>query len=621
MPFVSGVIVDGKYRLERPIARGGMGFVVLGRHVQLDQPVALKFMHAWLAHTVPKGAARFLDEARAAACLRSDYVARVSDTGTFQGSPYMVMEYLEGEDLEALLLRQPILPIALAVRYALQASEGLGEAHAAGIIHRDLKPANLFLARRSDGSVRVKLLDFGISKMVGGVSGPNPAWDSTDPQEAAEMNAAVCGSPLYMAPEQMLSSSTTDARTDIWALGVVLYEMLAGVRPFAGDSLADLCARVMDAQPPPLRTHRPEVSVVLESAVMQCLQRDPDCRFQSVSAFAHALASEGTGGTRAAAARIDRIVRGRSIRPSASASTPDALAALVPQDPLTQTSFNRAVAGLAGILNLGGQEMRASEGSQAEITPPPVTTPITPPPVTTPVIAPRPVMAPPPVMAPSPVDVADLDEESWLRPTLRTRLLMLGERVKAALARKPVEPLDNDSLSVTGDSVLRLALRRKRRTMAIAFGAPAVVALFLISRAMPSRTVGSASAPAMRPPPIGLVATATSATVPLPSAGGTEDTVRFNLYRSLPAGSAPPAASSAAPVAAPPVANREETPWVPAAPATVEPPPASPPPAKPRASAAAPPPAPARPRAAGGHASSSGSLAAPIGTSGFGGRE
>jgi serine/threonine-protein kinase len=587
MPFVPGVIVDGKYRLERPIARGGMGFIVLGRHVQLDQPVALKFMYAWLAHTVPKGAARFLDEARAAACLRSDYVARVSDTGTFQGSPYMVMEYLEGEDLETLLLRQPVLPIALAVRFALQASEGLGEAHAAGIIHRDLKPANLFLARRADGSVRVKLLDFGISKMVGGVSGPNPAWDSTDPQEAAEMSAAVCGSPLYMAPEQMMSASKTDARTDIWALGVVLYEMLAGVRPFAGDSLADLCSCVLDARPTQLRTIRPEVPPVLESAVMQCLQRDPDCRFQSVSAFAHALASEGAGGTRAAAARIDRIVRGRSIRPSAAASSPDALAALVPQAPLTQTSFNRAVAGLAGVLNLGGHETRASEVSQPEITPPPVATP---------------------VLAPvAPVVDQGVDDELWLRPTLRTRLLNLGERLKVALARKPSPAPDLDSFSVTGDSVLRHARKRRRKAMALAAGAPALVALAFIARAMSSRpTVGAAGAPAVSPPPpMALIATAPRVVrAPLPSAVLT-----------------PPPAPDAPSVPPPAMENRPETVWVPT---TVRPsadPPSSPP-AKPRATAEASPSAPVRSRsAAGSHASGPGSLAAPIGTTGFGGRE
>jgi eukaryotic-like serine/threonine-protein kinase len=593
MPFVPGVIVDGKYRLERPLARGGMGFVVLGRHVQLDQPVALKFMHAWLAHTVPKGAARFLDEARAAACLRSDYVARVSDTGTFQGSPYMVMEFLDGEDLEALLLRQPVLPVALAVRYALQASEGLGEAHAAGIIHRDLKPANLFLARRSDGSVRVKLLDFGISKMVGGVSGPNPAWDAADSPDAAEANAAICGSPLYMAPEQMLSSSKTDARTDIWALGVVLYEMLAGVRPFTGDTLADLCSRVLDPQPEPLRTLRPEVPVVLESAVMQCLQKDPDCRFQSVSAFAHALASEGAGGTRAAAARIDRIVQGRSIRPSASASSQAALATLVPEGPLTQTSFNRAVDGLADIMNVGGREARTSEVSQAEITPPPVAGPIV-----------------------APV-IEDVDEERWLRPTLRTRILELRARLQVSLARmlarKPAEAPDPSALSVTGDSVLKRAraLQRKRTAMVVAAGGGAAIALFFIAREAPSqRAAGTASAPAVSAPSLDPVLTV-AASVSARSPGA------------VAAAPQPPPAPSVPAVPSPPAPTIRETPWVPGTvPPTAEPP--APPPARARASVEAPAraPAPARARAAAtGRAPGIGGLAAPIGTAGFGGRE
>jgi serine/threonine protein kinase len=359
MPFVPGVIVDGKYRLERPLAEGGMGFVVFARHVLLDQPIALKFMHAWLAQTVPKGAARFLDEARAAACLQSDHVVRVSDTGTFQGSPYMVMEYLEGEDLEALLRRQRVLPVPLAVRYALQASEGLGEAHAVGIIHRDLKPANLFLARRSDASVRVKLLDFGISKMVGGANGPSPSPELAESADVAEMSTAICGSPLYMAPEQMLSSSTTDPRTDVWALGVVLYEMLAGVRPFLGDTIAEICARVFDPRPTPLRTLRPEVPAVLESAVMQCLQRDPDHRFQNMSAFAHALANAGAGETRATAARIDRIVYGRSFR--LGQEDPLSTVTPMPQGSLTKTSFSRAVDGLADLMHIGAREVRVPE--------------------------------------------------------------------------------------------------------------------------------------------------------------------------------------------------------------------------------------------------------------------
>jgi serine/threonine protein kinase len=451
MPFVPGVVVDGKYRLERPIGRGGMGFIVLGRHVQLDQPVAVKFMHAWLAHTVPKGAARFLDEARAAACLQSDHVARVSDTGTFQGSPYMVMEYLEGETLEALLQRQPLLPVALAVRYALQACEGLAEAHAAGIVHRDLKPANLFVARQHDGSVRIKLLDFGISKMVGGAKGPNPAWDASDPAEAEEMNGALCGSPLYMAPEQMLSSSKTDPRTDIWALGVVLYEMLVGVRPFLGETLAELCSRVMDPRPEPLRTMRPEIPVVLESAVMQCLQKDPGRRFQNVSALAHALASGWPGGTRVAAARIDRIAHGR--RTTISRPDPMEVAALVPQGELTKTSFNRAVDGLADLMKVR-REQRGPERT------------------------------PPPVAA----EVFEADEADVLfRPRTWSRALELASRMKGAVLPRsaPVPLLDP---SVTRPSALMAARVGKRRVgigAAIAAGLAAVV-FFFIARATPS---------------------------------------------------------------------------------------------------------------------------------------
>ena len=270
MPFPPGTMVAGKYRIERQLAHGGMGYVVLARHVQLDQPVAMKFMHAWLANEIPEGAARFLDEGRAAARIRSDHVARVSDTGTLDdGSPYLVMEYLEGEDLEALLQKQRVLPVPLAVVYAMQAAEGLGEAHTAGIVHRDLKPSNLFLARQSDGSVRVKLLDFGISKMAYGADG------SSRSDEVVEMNAAVCGSPLYMAPEQMRSSLGADPRVDIWAMGVVLYEMLAGARPFVGDTIAEICARVFDRPPVSLRALRSEIPAVLEAAVMQCLEKDP----------------------------------------------------------------------------------------------------------------------------------------------------------------------------------------------------------------------------------------------------------------------------------------------------------------------------------------------------------
>jgi eukaryotic-like serine/threonine-protein kinase len=345
MPFTPGTLVAGKYRIERPIGEGAMGYVVLARHVQLDQPVALKFMHAWRASQNPAGVARFLGEARAAARIRSDHVARVSDTGTLEdGSPYLVMEYLEGQDLEDMLQERRLLPIPLAVAYAMQASEGLGEAHAAGIVHRDLKPSNLFLARQTDGSVRIKLLDFGISRMapvVGAVNGVTPP--------AGETTATLYGSPLYMSPEQMRASNNADQRADIWALGVVLYEMLGASPPFVAATFPELRARVFDEPPVPLRTLRGDVPPVLEAAVMQCLEKDPRRRFQSVAALARALAPFGTPETRAAAERIDRIVHRGEHRPEDPAKEPTSLAA-VPQRSLTKTSFNKAVDRVAGLM-------------------------------------------------------------------------------------------------------------------------------------------------------------------------------------------------------------------------------------------------------------------------------
>ncbi len=347
MPFRPGALVAGKYRIERPLGQGGMGYVVLARHVQLDQPVALKFMHAWRANESPEGAARFLDEARAAARIRSDHVTRVSDTGTLEdGSPYMVMEYLEGQDLEALLQERRLLPIPMAVAYAMQASEGLGEVHAAGIVHRDLKPSNLFLARQSDGSVRIKLLDFGISKMAGTSSGSS---------EIRDVISALCGSPLYMAPEQMRSSGDADQRADIWAMGVVLYEMLAARPPFVGDTVPEICARVFDDPPMSLRALRADVPSALEAAVMQCLEKDPRRRFQSVAALARALAPFGTPEALAAAERIDRIARAGENRKDRPPHGPSELAP-VPQSSLTKTSFGRAVDRLAGLMGPAGIE-------------------------------------------------------------------------------------------------------------------------------------------------------------------------------------------------------------------------------------------------------------------------
>ena len=303
MPFPPGTVLAGKYRVDRLLGEGGMGWVVVATHLQLEQRVALKFMRTSYVATSPDAVIRFLREARAAARIQSEHVARVSDVGTLEsGAPYLVMEYLEGRDLDSLLQATPSLPLAEAIDYAMQACEGLGEVHAAGIVHRDLKPANLFLARRSDGSVRVKLLDFGISKIAAAPGGTSDGGMTS--------TQALMGSPLYMAPEQMRSSKGVDARADIWSMGVILYEMLGGRSPFNGDTLPQVCARIMAEEPDSLREVRRDVPPALEAVVMRCLEKDARRRFQDVAALAQALAPFGQADARTAADRIGRVVRG-----------------------------------------------------------------------------------------------------------------------------------------------------------------------------------------------------------------------------------------------------------------------------------------------------------------------
>src|SRR5258706_970099 len=238
-PVREGEVLAGKYRIERVLGLGGMGIVVAARHVQLDQHVALKFL-------LPEALAnkdvvqRFAREARAAAKIQSEHVARVIDVGTLDtGSPYMVMEYLEGSDLAHILQERGRLPFYEPVDYVLQACEAIAEAHAAGIVHRDLKPANLFLARRTNGRSIVKVLDFGISKVTKG---------SQDDLSLTKTTSLV-GSPLYMSPEQMTSARLTDTRSDIWALGVILYELVSGHTPFTAESVTGIVAAILPNEP------------------------------------------------------------------------------------------------------------------------------------------------------------------------------------------------------------------------------------------------------------------------------------------------------------------------------------------------------------------------------------
>lgn len=307
-----GDLLAGKYRVERVLGVGGMGIVVAGRHVDLDELRAIKLMLGNFA-LHPEAVERFLREARAAARLKSEHVAKVHDVGRLEsGAPYMVMEHLEGCDLQQLLKAQGPLPLWAAVTYVLQACEALAEAHAAGIVHRDIKPANLFLAKSADGTPTTKVLDFGISKFTP-ADGSAPGLDMTKTTEAL-------GSPLYMSPEQMASTRNVDLRTDIWALGVVLYQLTTGVVPFRAESLTQLCVMVLQHEPLPPSQARAGLPVELDRVVLRCLQKHPSQRYANVAELAADLLPFGSEGARISVDRIRRMLGVPALQPGAPSS-------------------------------------------------------------------------------------------------------------------------------------------------------------------------------------------------------------------------------------------------------------------------------------------------------------
>ena len=280
LPDVGDVIAD-KYRIDGQLGEGGMAVVFAAQHMLLDKPIAVKILSPDLPHT-PTIVERFLTEARAAAKVDCPNVARVMDVGTLKsGLPYMVMERLDGCDLEELLRLEKQLAIGDAVDYVLQALAGLAHAHTLGIIHRDLKPANLFLAHQPDGTAIIKILDFGIAKLDTG-------------NRMTKAGQAV-GSPTYMSPEHIRASEHLDHRTDIWAMGVVLYELLTGEPPIEEDGVGETIAAVLNKKAPPVRSRRPDIPEQLDVAIMKCLQHDPNERWPDVAAFARAIAPFGTG--------------------------------------------------------------------------------------------------------------------------------------------------------------------------------------------------------------------------------------------------------------------------------------------------------------------------------------
>ncbi|MDB4939089.1 MAG: Serine/threonine-protein kinase pkn3 [Labilithrix sp.] len=284
----AGQIVADKYRIDGIMGTGGMGVVVAATHVELDQRVAIKF----LREVSPEALARFQREARLLVRLKSPHVARVFDVGALDDdTPYIVMEHLEGNDLATVVSTRKKLPVEETVDYVLQACEALAEAHGLGMVHRDLKPANLFLARGPGGTTTVKVLDFGVSKIL-----DDRSQGASDRARGGDLTneGVALGSPGYMSPEQMTSARDVDERSDIFSLGALLYRMVAGQTPYKGSSVVSILASMATEKLTPVRRLSPDVPEAFGAIVERCLAQDKALRYPTVAHLAHALVPYAT---------------------------------------------------------------------------------------------------------------------------------------------------------------------------------------------------------------------------------------------------------------------------------------------------------------------------------------
>jgi serine/threonine-protein kinase len=401
--FAAGTVVGGKYRIDHVLGRGGMGVIAAATHVHLHQRVALKFLHREYA-TSPDVVERFVREARAAAALRSEHVCRVSDVGALDdGAPYIVMELLEGTDLARLLANHGPLPVPRACGYLLQACVGLAEAHALGIVHRDLKPANLFLAQRPGAPPLVKVLDFGIAKAPGG-EGADFSLTTTK---------GVLGSPGYMSPEQLRSTRDVDVRSDVWSLGVILFELVSGRPPFTAESITDLAIRVWMDPRPPFVGRMPNG---FDEVIDRCLAKRSAERYPDLASLAHALAPYAGPEGAELAMMVSRVLGvapgGMATVPPTSYSAPPMPRAAAPM-PTTLGSSAAAlpqradarprwglVAGVAVVIvALVATYAVVQSGKQEPLTPRPVAKPVVEPSAPAPVAPPDPAPGVAPAMS------------------------------------------------------------------------------------------------------------------------------------------------------------------------------------------------------------------------------
>jgi serine/threonine-protein kinase len=354
-----GDVFAGKYAIEAIVGRGGMGVVLAARHLELDERVAIKLI---LSEDGPKSAdfvARFVREAKLASKIKNEHVVRVIDVARLEsGEPYIVMELLEGQDLSDILAERGPFPVDQAALFLLQACEAIAEAHALGIVHRDLKPANMFLTVRRDGQPCVKVLDFGISKLVG--AGGGAAMTKTN---------ALMGSPYYMSPDQLVQSKDVDARADVWALGVILFELLTKKYPFDAEDAPQLIAHILHMQPASLASFRPDAPPELVALVEATLVKDRAQRIPDVAEFSRRLAAFAPDAGRYSLERITGVL-GRTGAPQSMPSSSAWSAAST--GPATASGMSRSSTGTpatAPSITAGGATLSSTTASRSNRTP------------------------------------------------------------------------------------------------------------------------------------------------------------------------------------------------------------------------------------------------------------
>lgn len=278
-----GTVIEGRYKVHRVLGGGGMAAVFDGEQTTNGRPVAIKVLPFQMVQN-RESLKRFFNEAKLTAALSDANICSIYDYGTLDdGRPYYVMERLRGQALGEQIKEQGVLALLDAVEIVMQVLSGLRAAHRRGIIHRDVKPANVFLHERADGRIQVKLLDFGVAKEVNALTG-----DSEDTTQLTH-TGCVMGTPFYLSPEQILGNRDIDARVDLWAVGVVLYECVAGKRPFTARNFPELASKIVYDAHRPMWERRPATPELLQQVVDKALAKTPERRFQKASHFLREL--------------------------------------------------------------------------------------------------------------------------------------------------------------------------------------------------------------------------------------------------------------------------------------------------------------------------------------------